>query len=197
MVVNNASFICSAVGKKDYPSDGLPEVAFAGRSNVGKSSLINAMTNRKSLARKSGVPGKTRTLNFYRIENKLYFVDLPGYGYAKLSRGEKSRIGRMTESYMLSRFTLRCAVLVLDCRHEPSADDKAAIEFFKSADYPVIVAATKADKISRMEMNKRIPAIKASLKLKDEPVLPFSSQTKQGVEELWGCINAVTDKTGE
>ena len=195
MVVNNASLHCVAVGKKNYPADGLPEVAFAGRSNVGKSSLINAMLNRKSLARSSQSPGKTRTINFYRVEDKLYFVDLPGYGYAKVKKTEASRIGRMTENYIGSRHTLKYIVLVIDIRHEPSDNDKLMFDFLRRNDFFIIIAATKSDKINRSELNAKLSAIKKFFALTDKDVLiPFSSETKTGRDELWSIIDTETDR---
>ena len=189
MNVSNAELFGVAVGKKGYPQDGLPEVAFAGRSNVGKSSLINAMMNRKALARRSQSPGKTRTINFYIVEKKLYFVDLPGYGYAKLKKTEASRIGRMTENYIVSRHTLKFIILILDIRHEPSDNDKMMFDFLRRNDFKIIIAATKADKLNRSELNKNVEMIKKSLQLDEKDVLiPFSSESKTGRDELWSVL---------
>ena len=191
MNVNNASLARVAVGKKNYPADGLPEIAFAGRSNVGKSSLINAMLNRKSLARASGSPGKTRTLNFYLVESKLYFVDLPGYGYAKVKKTEASRIGRMTENYVSDRFALKKIILILDIRREPCGNDAMMLDFIRRGGFKVIIAATKADKIKRSALAARLNAIKTSLGLSEgDALIPFSSETKAGRDELWSAIEA-------
>jgi len=189
MVVNNAALACAAVGKKGFPATGLPEIAFAGRSNVGKSSLINAMLNRHALARSSQNPGKTRTINFYIVENKMYFVDLPGYGYAKLGRGEIARIGRMTENYLEKRFTLKCIVLIVDIRREPSENDRTMLAYLRHYGYRIIIVATKADKLKRSEIAGKCEAIKRSLALGEDGILvPFSSETKTGVPELWDAL---------
>ena len=196
MNVNNASLSRVAVGKKNYPDDGLPEIAFAGRSNVGKSSLINAMVNRKSLARSSGSPGKTRTINFYNVENLLYFVDLPGYGYAKLKRTEASRIGRMADNYIVKRHPLRCIVLVIDIRHRPSENDIMMHNFIRENGYSVIIAATKADKLKRSEFNARVLEIKKTLALTEtDTLIPFSSETKNGKDELWAALENRINQT--
>ena len=193
MNVNNVTLAHVAVGKKAYPADGLPEVAFAGRSNVGKSSLINAMVNRKSLARSSGSPGKTRTINFYLVEDALYFVDLPGYGYAKVKRTEVSRMGRMTENYVTARHTLKAVVLVADIRREPNDNDMIMLGFMRGNGFPVIIAATKADKLKRSELNARLNAIKSAFGLiNGDVMIPFSSETKAGKDELWEAIERVT-----
>jgi len=185
----NASLTRVAVGKKNYPQDGLPEIAFAGRSNVGKSSMINVLLGRRALARSSGSPGKTRTINFYLADSKLYLVDLPGYGYAKVKRSEASRIGRMTESYVTSRHTLKHIVLVVDIRREPSEDDMIMLDFLRQNEFKLIVAATKADKPKRSELNARLGAIRAAFKLSESDVLiPFSSETKAGRDELWSAV---------
>jgi len=191
VIINNASLYRVAVGKKNYPEDGLPEIAFAGRSNVGKSSLINAMLGRKSLARSSQSPGKTRTINFYRVEDELYFVDLPGYGYAKMKRTEASRVGKMAENYIVSRHTLKHIVLVADIRRDPSENDAMMLGFMRKNNFRVIIAATKADKLNRSEIVPRLNAMKKKFSLTDGDVLiPFSSETKTGREELWEVILA-------
>jgi len=191
MVVNNAALACAAVGKKGFPVTGLPEIAFAGRSNVGKSSLINAMLGRHALARSSQNPGKTRTINFYIVENKMYFVDLPGYGYAKLGRAEIARIGRMTENYLTKRFTLKCIVLIVDIRREPSENDLTMLAYLRHYGYRIIIAATKADKLKRSEVSKHCEMIKSAFALSEtETLIPFSSETKAGVPELWDALIA-------
>ena len=194
MTVNNAYLYRTAVGKKNFPEDGLPEIAFAGRSNAGKSSLINAMLNRKALARTSQSPGKTRTVNFYRVEDMYYFVDLPGYGYAKAKKTEVSRWGRMAESYLKNRYTLERIVLVVDSRRDPDANDKTMLEFLRYYNYRIILAATKTDKLKRSELKKRMALIQEGFSLAETEVLiPFSSETKAGRDELWECLTVKTD----
>ena len=146
---HNAEILLSAANKSHYPQDDIPEIALAGRSNVGKSSFINTMLNRKNLARTSGKPGKTQLLNFFNIDDKLRFVDVPGYGYAKVSKTERAKWGRMIEEYLTSRENLRAVVSLVDLRHDPSADDVQMYEFLKYYEIPVILVATKADKIPR------------------------------------------------
>lgn len=189
MVVNNVSLEISAVSESQYPSNNLCEIAFAGKSNVGKSSLINCMVNRKSLARTSQAPGKTRTLNFYNVENKLYFVDLPGYGYAKVSKSESQKWGKMIESYLLNRKQLGAIVLLIDIRHNPGENDFLMYDWLKYYKHDIIVAATKSDKLKRSQIQKHLSAIRNSLDISsDSIVLPFSSRTKQGMDELWQVI---------
>ena len=149
MNVHNAEIVISAVSPKQYPESQLPEIALAGRSNVGKSSFINTLINRKNLARTSGKPGKTQTLNFYLIEDALHFVDVPGYGYAKVSKTERAKWGKMIETYITQREQLRAVVSLIDLRHPPTQDDIQMYEFLKYYDLPVIIVATKADKIPR------------------------------------------------
>ncbi|HFR3412279.1 TPA: ribosome biogenesis GTP-binding protein YihA/YsxC, partial [Streptococcus suis] len=151
---HNAEILLSAVSKAQYPDDDIPEIALAGRSNVGKSSFINTLLGRKNLARTSGKPGKTQQLNFYNIDDKIRFVDVPGYGYAKVSKTERAKWGKMIEEYLTSRDNLRVVVSLVDMRHEPSADDVQMYEFLKYYEIPVIVVATKADKIPRGKWNK-------------------------------------------
>lgn len=149
MKVNQAEFVISAVGPSQYPEDALPEIALAGRSNVGKSSLINCLISRKNLARTSSQPGKTQTLNYYKINQDLYFVDLPGYGYAKVSKTKREQWGKFIESYLMNRETLRLVMQLVDLRHPPSKDDQAMYEWLRHNDVPVLVVATKADKIPK------------------------------------------------
>ncbi len=190
MNVNNVSLAAVAVKKDQYPIDQLCEVAFAGKSNVGKSSLINCMINRKALARTSQNPGKTRTINFYNVEGKLYFVDLPGYGYAKISRSESEKWGKMIESYLLKRDELRAIILLIDIRHEPGQNDRLMYDWLKHYGHDIIIVATKADKINRSQIQKHISIIKKTLGVvSGDIVIPFSSQTKQGREELWEIIS--------
>ena len=163
MNVHNAEIVISAVSPKQYPESQLPEIALAGRSNVGKSSFINTLINRKNLARTSGKPGKTQTLNFYLIEDALHFVDVPGYGYAKVSKTERAKWGKMIETYITQREQLRAVVSLIDLRHPPTQDDIQMYEFLKYYDLPVIIVATKADKIPRGKWNKHESVIKKAL----------------------------------
>lgn len=190
MEVNNASLAAVGVKLEQYPTDGKPEIAFAGKSNVGKSSLINGLLNRKSLARTSSSPGKTRTINFYDVENTLYFVDLPGYGYAKAPKTEIQKWGKMIEDYLYQRETLKSIVLLIDIRHEPGTNDKMMYEWLKHYDYDIIIIATKADKIKRSQLQKHIAMIRKELNMSaDEKIIPFSSMTKQGKEEIWSVFD--------
>lgn len=189
MKVNQAEFIISAVGPSQYPEDALPEIALAGRSNVGKSSLINCMISRKNLARTSSQPGKTQTLNYYKINQDLYFVDLPGYGYAKVSKTKREQWGKFIESYLMNRETLRLVMQLVDLRHPPSKDDQAMYEWLRHNDVPVIVIATKADKIPKSRWPKHIKIVRETLGM-DKGVQPlmFSSELGLGKDELWGIL---------
>lgn len=189
MIIRKADLDAVAVLKSQYPDKGYPEVAFAGRSNVGKSSLINSMVNRKALARISGTPGKTRTINFYSINDELYLVDLPGYGYARVSKEEKNKWGEMIEGYLTEREPLKLVILLVDIRHEPTQDDKLMFQWMKATGSKTVVVATKADKLSKNQMFKSIALIKKSLQLEKEDIfLPYSSETRAGREELWDII---------
>ncbi len=189
MNVNNVNLECVAVKQEQYPKSGLPEIAFVGRSNVGKSSLINYMVNRKALARTSQNPGKTRTINFYNVENTLYFVDLPGYGYAKTSQSLSQSWGSMIEKYLLKRQELKAIVMLLDIRHNPTANDKMLLDWLVHYGYNIIFVATKSDKINRSALNKHLAMIRTALKLSDKDTLiPFSSLSKQGRDNLWDII---------
>lgn len=191
---HNAEILLSAVSKAQYPQDGLPEIALAGRSNVGKSSFINTLLGRKNLARTSSKPGKTQQLNFYTIDDKLRFVDVPGYGYAKVSKTERAKWGKMIEEYLTSRENLHAVVSLVDMRHEPSADDVQMYEFLKYYEIPVILVATKADKIPRGKWNKHESLIKKKLAFeKEDQFIVFSSETRQGFEEAWQAILAAID----
>lgn len=184
MEIKQAEFITSAVAKTQYPQDGRVEIAFVGRSNVGKSSLINTLTNRRKLVKVSGTPGKTRLVNFFLINNEFYFVDLPGYGYAKVSKAEKESWGKVIETYLLKREQLKKIVLLVDCRHKPTADDINMYKWIKYYNYNTVVVATKIDKLTRNELNKNLKLIKDTLELRDnDQLLTFSSLKKQGKEE--------------
>jgi len=188
---HNAEILLSAANKSHYPQDNIPEIALAGRSNVGKSSFINTLLNRKNLARTSGKPGKTQLLNFFDIDGKLRFVDVPGYGYAKVSKSERAKWGKMIEEYLTSRDNLRAVVSLVDLRHDPSADDVQMYEFLKYYEIPVIVVATKADKIPRGKWNKYESAIKKKLDFdKNDDFIIFSSVNKAGLDEAWDAILA-------
>lgn len=183
----NLETICGITSK--LPENKLPEIAFAGKSNVGKSSLINALMNRKSYARTSAQPGKTQTINFYNINQELYFVDLPGYGYAKVSKELKEKWGKMIERYLHRSRQLRLVFLLIDIRHEPSANDCIMYNWIiEQGFYPVIIA-TKLDKINRSQVAKQLKIIRDKLKVvPDTPMVPFSALTKQGREEIWDLI---------
>ncbi|MDF2815836.1 MAG: GTP-binding protein [Paenibacillus sp.] len=189
MKVNQAEYVISAVGPAQYPEDGLPEIALVGRSNVGKSSLINKMIMRRNLARTSSQPGKTQTLNFYRIESQLYFVDLPGYGYAKVSKTKREEWGRFIEKYLTERERLQLIIQIIDLRHPPTANDIAMYEWMVHNDLPVCIVATKADKIPKGKWQKHQKIIKESLNMRpqDEIVL-FSSEIGLGRDDLWQVI---------
>ncbi len=186
MVIKNVNLetVCGITSK--LPENTLPEIAFAGKSNVGKSSLINALMNRKSYARISATPGKTQTINFYNINNELYFVDLPGYGYAKVSQQEKQKWGQMVERYLHGSKQLRAVFLLIDIRHDPSANDKLMYDWIVSQGYHPIIIATKLDKIKRSQRDKQVRTIRQGLGLlPGSIVIPFSSVTKQGRDEIW------------
>lgn len=177
------------------PENEHPEFAFAGKSNVGKSSLINALMNRKSYARISAQPGKTQTINFYNINDALYYVDLPGYGYAKVAVEVKAKWGKMIENYLQKSQMLKCVFLLIDIRHEPSENDKTMYQWIEYNGYHPIIILTKADKIKRSQLQKHIKMIKAGLGLgTDVTVIPFSSETKQGREEIWEMIEKITEQ---
>ena len=189
MKVNNVSLAAVGVKMSQYPDDGKPEVAFAGKSNVGKSTLINGMIGRRALARTSSQPGKTRTINFYDVENQLYIVDLPGYGYAKAPKSEIEKWGKMIEDYLYKREALKAIVLLVDIRHEPGENDRLMYNWLKHYDYDIIVAATKKDKLKRSQVDKQISVIRKTFQMNSEDILvPFSGETKDGVEELWDIL---------
>lgn len=186
MIIKTCEFLKSAVLREQYPELDLPEIAFSGRSNVGKSSLINSMLNRKKLVKVSSNPGKTRTINFFLVNEKIVMVDLPGYGYAAVSKSEKQSWGRMIEDYLKYRENLKNVVLLVDIRHEPTSDDKLMYDFIKYYRKSVIVVATKLDKISRPTVNKNLNIIRHKLLLDaGDTLIPYSSETHVGREELW------------
>ena len=172
-----------------FPRDARPQIAFSGRSNVGKSSLLNGLIGRKKLARVSGEPGKTITVNFYEVDEKLYLVDLPGYGYAKVAESEKAKWGKMVEKYLKVSKQLRQAFLLIDIRHDPSANDKMMYDWIVANGYHPVIIATKLDKLKRSQIPKHVKAVRTGLGLeKDDILIPVSSQTKQGIPELWETI---------
>lgn len=198
MIIKNVNLetVCGITSK--LPENSLPEIAFAGKSNVGKSSLINALMNRKSYARTSSQPGKTQTINFYRINDDLYFVDLPGYGYAKVSEELRAKWGKMIERYLHTSNQLRLVFLLIDIRHEPSKNDCTMYHWIVENGFQPIIIATKLDKINRSQVDKQLKLIRTTLKVVPEtPMIPFSSVTKQGREEIWDMIETYKDYTGE
>ncbi len=189
MKINQAEFVISAVSEKQYPKERLPEIALAGRSNVGKSSFINRMANRKNLARTSQKPGKTQTLNFYKLNDSFYFVDVPGYGYAQVSKKEREKWGRMMDEYFQTRETLKAVVLVCDIRHEPTDADVQMYDFLKYYEIPVLIIATKLDKLKKSQRQKQLKMVKDTFEVEPEDVvIPFSAQTGEGKEETWEAI---------
>lgn len=189
MVIKKASLdlVCGITSQ--IPNTEQPEIAFAGKSNVGKSTLINALMNRKSLARTSSQPGKTQTLNFYHINDEMYLVDLPGYGYANANIQTKAKWGKMIENYLFASKTLKAVFLLVDIRHEPSENDKLMYKWISERGYEPVVIATKLDKIKRSQVQKQTALIKRTLGLDPQSKLyVFSSQTKQGRDEIWSAI---------
>lgn len=188
--------VCGITSK--LPENDKIEIAFAGKSNVGKSSLINSLMNRKSLARTSSQPGKTQTINFYNINNELYFVDLPGYGYAKVTMEIREKWGKMIERYLNKSKVLKAVFLLIDIRHDPSANDRQMYEWIVDNGYKPIIIATKLDKIKRSQLQKQISAIKKGLNcLPGTEVFPFSAQTKQGRDEIWEYIDELAKGSEE
>lgn len=188
--------VCGVTSR--LPENTLPEFAFAGKSNVGKSSLINALMNRKAYARTSSQPGKTQTINFYNINQALYYVDLPGYGYAKVSLEAKAKWGKMIERYLQKSPMLKLVFLLVDIRHEPSANDKMMYDWVVSNGYHPVIIATKLDKLKRSQVPKAVKTIRTGLGMEKEDILiPFSAETKQGREEIWELIESVALETEE
>ena len=189
MKVNNVEMIMNAVRPEQYPGEDYTEFALAGRSNVGKSSFINTLIGRKSLARTSSNPGKTQTLNFYKIEEQLFFVDVPGYGYARVSKTQREIWGEMIQEYLTSREELRAVIQIVDLRHPPTADDKLMYEFLIHYNIPAIVIGTKADKIPKGKYMKHRKIIRENLNMRPEdPLVVFSSEKGIGMDEAWSEI---------
>ena len=200
MAVNlqKAEFVLSAAAPRAFIQDGLPQVAFAGRSNVGKSSAINRLLGRKNFARVGAAPGKTVHINYFRIDNAFYLVDLPGYGYAKVSKAERDRWGRLMEDYFARPDLLTLGVLIVDARHKPTADDCTMANWFKETGRPLAVAANKVDKLKKSEVEPSLRLIRDTLELGPEiPVIPFSAEKGTGKEELLGVVlSAAADQAG-
>ena len=187
--VNRAEFVLSAASEKDFIRDGLPQVAFAGRSNVGKSSAINRLLNRKNFARVGAVPGKTVHINYFRIDDAFYLVDLPGYGYAQVSKGERDRWGKLMEDYFARPELLTLGVMIVDARHKPTADDRTMARWFRDTGRPLVVAANKLDKLKKSEIIPNLQLIRDTLELGEgDPVIPFSAEKGTGREELLSAI---------
>lgn len=190
MKVTKAEIVISAVKPEQYPNDPWPNFALAGRSNVGKSSFINKMLNRKALARTSSKPGKTQTLNFYNINDSFYFVDVPGYGFAKVSKKDREAWGKMIETYLTTSDKLRAVIQIIDLRHKPTDDDKLMYNFCKHYEIPVIIIATKADKIPKGKWDKHLKVVKETLNIDpNDQVVVFSSETGKGKDEAWSIIH--------
>ena len=189
MIIKNPQFEISAVSRKQYPKNNLPEIVLVGKSNVGKSSFINTMLNRKSLARTSSVPGKTRQINFYNIDNSFYFVDLPGYGFSKMSKEEQVKSGMFIEDYLKSRKEIALVVFLIDIRHEPTDNDRLMYKYIIDSNFPCLVIANKADKLAPSKINDAVISLQNSLNpLKDLTFLPFSSEKKIYTEKTWEFI---------
>ena len=187
--VQKAEFILSAASPKDFRRDALPQVAFAGRSNVGKSSVINRLLNRKNFARVGAAPGKTTQINYFKIDNAFYLVDLPGYGYARVSKGERDRWGRLMEGYFADPELMTLGVMIVDARHKPTADDCTMAEFFKNSGRPFAVVANKLDKLKKSEVEGNLQRIRETLELGEEDmVIPFSAEKGTGRDELLRAI---------
>ncbi|MBP7177321.1 MAG: YihA family ribosome biogenesis GTP-binding protein [Thermoclostridium sp.] len=192
MNIKWSKHITSAVNQEGYPESELPEVAMVGRSNVGKSSVINFLTGRKSLARVGNTPGKTRLINFFSLEDRMLLVDLPGYGYAQVSKEERARWGKIVETYLNKRGQLKLVLMLADIRHKPTADDRLMVEWLSSTGKPFIIIATKADKISRTHYREHLLEIRKTLEiLPDVPVIPVSVTKKTGFDEVWDQIQKV------
>ena len=193
MIIKSATFIKSAVKPPHYPPEGLPEIAFAGRSNVGKSSLINTLVNRKHLVKTSSTPGRTQLLNFFNINDQAVFVDLPGYGYAKVPERVKKDWGKMIETYLTSRPTLKGVVLILDIRRNPGEEENNFIAWFQEQGIPTILILTKTDKLSKTKQKKQIQSIKNALSIDSEELICFSAKTRQGLDNVWKAIEYCID----
>lgn len=189
MIVKNPQFEISAVSPKQYPKDGLPEIVLAGKSNVGKSSFINTMINRKALARTSSQPGKTRQINFYNIDEKFHFVDLPGFGYSKMSKAEQEKVGKFIEEYLFNRKNISLIILLIDIRHAPGTNDILMFNYIRSIGMPYLIIANKADKIAPTKVPNYVEDLRKSLQANENDIiLPFSSEKKIYTENVWNEI---------
>lgn len=192
MIIKNPKFEISAVSPKQYPKNHLPEIVLAGKSNVGKSSFINTLINRKALARTSSTPGKTRQINFYNMDELFYFVDLPGYGYSKMSKEEQLRVGQFIEKYLSIRENIQLIILILDIRHKPTDDDKLMYNYIRSTNIPFLIVANKADKIAVTKVDAAVEDIKKELQiLAGTPIIPFSSERRIYSEKTWEEISKI------
>ena len=197
MNLHNAEFVLSAVSPKQYPKENIPEIAFAGRSNVGKSSFINKLLNRKSLARTSSKPGKTAQINFYNVDKTIHLVDLPGYGYASVSKQEKQKWSNMIEEYLNTREQLAFTFLLVDARHKPTANDVDMARWIRQRHNGLIVFATKADKLSARQLDENLDVIEQVLDMADDDILiPFSAEKGTGRDDAWGIINDICNING-
>lgn len=198
MVIKNVNLETVCGITSTIPQNQLPEIAFAGKSNVGKSSLINALMNRKSLARTSAQPGKTQTINFYNINEAMYLVDLPGYGYAKVSVSEKIKWGQLIERYLHESKQLKCVFLLIDIRHDPSKNDQEMYDWIIHQGYNPVIIATKLDKINRSQIQKQVKAIRVGLGVVEGTVIiPFSATSKQGRDEIWEYMDTMIETKGD
>ena len=189
MLIKNPKFEISAVGPKQYPNQGLPEVVLVGKSNVGKSSFVNTMIHRKKLARTSSEPGKTRQINFYNMDDQFYFVDLPGYGYSKMSKKEQEQVGKFIENYLFHREEISLIIFLIDIRHSPTANDKLMYQYIISSGLPCLILANKADKIAITKVDATVKDLQKQLNpIGDIPTLPFSSERKIYEDEVWKII---------
>ena len=188
MIIKNPKFEISAVNHNQYPNNGLPQIVLVGKSNVGKSSFINTMLNRKSLARTSNTPGKTRQINFYNIDNNFYFVDLPGYGYSKISKEEQVNMGKFIENYLEKSADISLIILLLDIRHNPTNDDVMMLDYIKKTNLPFIIVANKADKIAISKVDNAVLQIKDYLSLSFTTIIPFSAERKIYTDTAWNEI---------
>ena len=194
MLIKNPKLEISAVGPKQYPKSNLPEIVLAGKSNVGKSTFINTLINRKGLARTSSEPGKTRQINFYNMDQRFYFVDLPGYGYSKMSKAEQDKVGKFIEEYLFTREKISLIALLIDIRHKPGENDILMYNYIKNTNLPFIIILTKADKIAITKVESYVDEIKKELNIDEETtILPFSSQRKIYTEKVWEELEKYID----
>ena len=193
MIIRDAKYVTSGTTNEHFPKDNLPEILLSGRSNVGKSSFINSVLNRKNIAHISGKPGKTRALNFYLINESFYFVDVPGYGYAKVSKKDRASFGEMIENYLITRDQLRIVIQLVDFRHKPSQDDVSMNNFFRNYDIPCIVVGTKVDKVPKTKRGKQQKLILETLGIEEDMFLAYSSETKQNVEQIHELLDQIVE----